>query len=184
MFEQFLAVFFAVGLAEFGDKTQLAALALSAKYKDRLQVIAGASLAFFLATALAVALGGFLGSTLNPAAVKTASAVVFIAFGAYSLFSKDEGGKAKIKDSKGAFFSSLALIFIMEIGDKTNLANFFFASIYNPFLVLAAALCAEVLLTVIAVYFGGLISRKISHSTTKKVSALLFILIGLATLLL
>jgi len=183
LLEQFAVVFLAVSLAELGDKTQLAAIALAAKYKEHLHIIAGSALAFTAATALAVAIGGLWGSVLNAAIIKSVSGLFFIALGVHSLLAKEEREKTKV-DGRSAFLASLALIFTMEIGDKTNIANILFASFYNPLVVLCAAVLAEVSLTALAVLSARALSCRLSHDRLRLASALLFILTGAAVLLL
>ncbi|MEM4389721.1 MAG: TMEM165/GDT1 family protein [Candidatus Micrarchaeia archaeon] len=183
MLEQFAVVFLTVALAEFGDKTQLAALALSAKYRKPLQIAAGSALAFLAATALAVAIGRIWGANLPAHIIKSVSGLAFIVFGVHSMLSREKGERANVHAGGSAFLASLFLIFTMEIGDKTNIANILLASLYNPIVVLAAALTAEVFLTLLAVYSARALFKKISRETTRRAAALLFILIGAAALI-
>lgn len=83
-----LATFGTVFLAEMGDKTQLAALILTAETGAPLSVLVGASLALFTATLIGVAVGGLISQWVAQEWIKRTAAVVFIAIGAIMLLGK------------------------------------------------------------------------------------------------
>jgi putative Ca2+/H+ antiporter (TMEM165/GDT1 family) len=85
--------FLLIAVAEFGDKTQLAVIALSAKYGAPIQVFLGAMLGFALLTALGVVLGKIISQYISARYIKTAAALIFIAFGLLFLFQALNGAK-------------------------------------------------------------------------------------------
>jgi putative Ca2+/H+ antiporter (TMEM165/GDT1 family) len=84
----FWVTFGTVFLAEMGDKTQLAALTLTAEKGTPLAVFAGACSALFLATLLGVMLGGVLAQFIPPAVIKKAAGVAFVVIGGLILLGK------------------------------------------------------------------------------------------------
>lgn len=83
-----LATFGLIFLAELGDKTQFAALCLSADSKSRLAVFLGASLALVTSALLAVLLGAFLARCFPPHIIKTVGGVLFIVMGVIMLITR------------------------------------------------------------------------------------------------
>jgi Ca2+/H+ antiporter, TMEM165/GDT1 family len=84
----FWVSFGTVFLAEMGDKTQLAALTLTAEKGTPLTVLAGACSALFLATLLGVLLGGILTQFISPSVIKKAAGLVFVVIGGLILLGK------------------------------------------------------------------------------------------------
>lgn len=82
---QFAIVFTSFFLAELGDKTQLAAFALSAKYGAPFQVWLGATLAMVGVNGLGILAGRGLKNVFPEKMVKLAGAAVFILFGLWTL---------------------------------------------------------------------------------------------------
>lgn len=179
-----IATAFAVNLlAELGDKTQLAVLALSAKSRQRWHVLFGAVAALGLATLLAVLIGNAVAGFVEQNVLKTIAAIAFIGFGAYTWFSK-EGKEGRVKKDKSALVSSFALVFLMELGDKTQLANMVLASTFNALGVFVGALAALSMLTASAVFLGGEVAKRIEREKVRLASAAVFVLVGLTLLLL
>lgn len=179
MLEEMGVVFAANFLAELGDKTQLAVLALSARNKDHNAVLLGSVGGLCLATLLAIVAGAFISKLFDASLLKTASGVIFIAFGAYSLLSKEEDD-GKVGDGSNPLVSSFVLLFLMELGDKTQLANLLFASAFEPLPAFIGAAAALAILSAIAVYFGKGVAGRFGHKTIRAASSIAFILIGIA----
>ncbi len=171
-----------IGLAELGDKSQLSILLLSSKTKRHFQLLVGVMLAFLIADGLAVAAGAWIGNAVPVSLLRIASAAVFIAFGLIMLMKKEKEN-AEDGHSKNAFMSGFLLIFIAELGDKTQLATGLFAAKYNAIFVLAGVMIALLLLSITAIYAGKIAAKKISRKKVSKISGILFILIGLSFLL-
>ncbi|MFH0863401.1 MAG: TMEM165/GDT1 family protein [Candidatus Altiarchaeota archaeon] len=152
----------AVGLAELGDKTQIAILLMSSKTKQRLRMLLGVMLAFAVVDGLAVLAGSFLSMHLPMQLIRTASAAVFILFGLLMLREgkdKDEG----TNEMKNPLVSGFTIIFLMELGDKTQIAAGLLATKYDPLMVFAGALTALMALSATAAYFGKMISERINR---------------------
>ena len=87
-FKAMVSVFTVVFLAELGDKTQLAILGLASESKGLVSVFLGAAAAMILATVLAVAFGGMIGTYFPAKVVHALAGSAFIVIGALMLFGK------------------------------------------------------------------------------------------------
>jgi putative Ca2+/H+ antiporter (TMEM165/GDT1 family) len=79
------SAFLMIFLAELGDKTQLSTFAFASQSKSPLSVFLGASLALVLSSLIGVALGGLIGRFVPERVMKVLAAVVFLAFGVWTL---------------------------------------------------------------------------------------------------
>ncbi|MEJ2071745.1 MAG: TMEM165/GDT1 family protein [Syntrophobacterales bacterium] len=84
----FWVTFGTIFLAEMGDKTQLAALTLTADKGTPVTILAGACLALFLATLLGVAVGGMVSHYVPPGIIKKAAGLAFVVIGGLILLGK------------------------------------------------------------------------------------------------
>ncbi len=179
MIQDILVPFIAVGIAELGDKTQLAVLALSSRTRKYLELLFGVILAFAVADGLAVLLGGFVASAIPQAYIKLASGILFVAFGIGMLKSGAE--KVEKLGMKNVFLTSFTIVLVSEMGDKTQISSALFAAQFNPFLVFIGIIAALSLLSLAAVFIGKLLVSRISREKVTIVSALIFIAIGAIT---
>ncbi len=183
--EGFILPFATVALAELGDKTQLAMLALSSKTRSHLALFGGAMAAFSLTTLLAVVFGGFISTSIPQEWIKIAGGLLFIAFGVLSLKAAFDGKEGDEKmELKSPFFTAFSLIFISELGDKTQLSAAVFASKYDQMQVFAGAILALALLTAMAIYAGKFVSERVDRKSLSLAAGALFILMGAAFALL
>lgn len=173
--------FITIGLAEIGDKTQLALFCLASKTRAHLSLLLGALLAFILNDGLAIALGGLVSRVIPLTCIKILAGMVFIGFGIFTIFRPgDEVAECELKRP---FLTSFTMIFISEMGDKTQIATALFAASYNPFLVFAGVICALGLLSVAAIYLGQFLFPRIEPRIRSYLAGAMFILIGLWQLL-
>jgi putative Ca2+/H+ antiporter (TMEM165/GDT1 family) len=179
--EDFLLPFVTIALAEIGDKTQLAVLCLSSKTKRHAELLGGTILAFALSSGLASLFGGMVSQYVPLGLVKAAAGLLFIAFGIKTLLEKQDG-KEKC-GLKNPFASAFSMIFLAEMGDKTQLGTLAFATRFNPVLVFLGSLAALALLSVLAVYAGKFIAKRVDRATISKAAGALFIIIGAAFIL-
>ncbi len=179
MIQDILVPFVAVGIAELGDKTQLAVLALSSRTKKYLELLLGVILAFAVADGLAVLLGSLVASAVPQAYIKLGSGILFIAFGIGMLKSGAE--KVEKLGMKNVFLTSFTIVLVSEMGDKTQISSALFAAQFNPFLVFIGIIAALSLLSLAAVFIGKLLVSRISREKVTIVSALIFIAIGAIT---
>ena len=171
-----------VALAEFGDKTQLAAISLAARC-GALPVFFGAMLAVLLVDGLSVLLGGALAELLPKTWVSAGSGLVFIFFGVYTLLSRG-GGEVEIVDRKSAVVTSFSLIALMELGDKTQFASIALAARYgSPALVITGIALAYLLAMGTGVTLGAGLLKLVPARYLRICSSAIFILFGAACLL-
>jgi putative Ca2+/H+ antiporter (TMEM165/GDT1 family) len=122
-----LAAFGVAFLAELGDKTQLAALALATRY-PAWKVLAGVALGFAVLTGVGVAVGGALADALPEDLVTVAAGLLFIAFGTRELLELRTGEDDEDQDAveerrtRSAVLTSALTIGVAELGDKTQIA--------------------------------------------------------------
>jgi Ca2+/H+ antiporter, TMEM165/GDT1 family len=173
----------AIAIAELGDKTQLSVLLLSSKTTKHLQIFFGVLLAFLIVDGVAIAAGSWITMFIPVYYLKIVSGLVFILFGILILMNKDDE-EEKTKSYQNPFITSFFLILLTEWGDKTQIAAALFATRFNPVGILIGSMIALSILSVIAIFFGKLISERISKATINRVAAAVFILMGLAFLLL
>jgi len=174
-----LVPFIAISLAEMGDKTQLSVLLLSSRTREYSRLLLGVLLAFLIVDGIAILLGSWVTAFMPLDLLKAISAAVFIGFGALILRKNAE----QVEDAasfKGAFISGFSLIFVSEWGDKTQIASALFAAEYGPTKVLIGTMMALTLLSVMAIYLGQMISKRIDQRLITKVAGIVFIIIGIS----
>ncbi len=175
--EGFLTALVTVGLAELGDKTQLALFCLASKTRGYLQLFLGTLLAFALNDGIAVLLGGAVSRFIPLVYIKMLAGAIFIIFGLLSLVKSSE--ELLECDVKRPFFAAFSLIFISELGDKTQIAAALFAASYEPLPVFAGVMLALSILSLIAIYSGQFILSKIEARKRSYLVGALFLLLGL-----
>ncbi|MDC8760819.1 TMEM165/GDT1 family protein [Janthinobacterium fluminis] len=182
--EAFLVSSGIVALAEIGDKTQLLAFLLAAKFRKPLPIV----LAIFIATvanhAFAAAVGTWITSLLGPAALRWVLGLSFLAMAAWTLVPDqiDEGDTKLAK--YGVFLTTLIAFFVAEMGDKTQVATVALAARYSSlFAVVAGTTAGMMLANVPAVYLGEKIANRVPLRLVHGIAAAVFALLGLATLL-
>lgn len=179
--QELLIPFVAVGLAELGDKTQLAVLCLASKTRKYVQLLAGVLLAFAVADGLAILLGSFITERVPMVYIKVVSGIVFIAFGILTLL------KTKAEephcDLRQPFVSGFGLVLVSEMGDKTQIASGLFAAKFNAAMVLIGVMAALAVLSVTAVYLGRFLAPKANRRVVSRLAGAVFIVLGISALL-
>jgi putative Ca2+/H+ antiporter (TMEM165/GDT1 family) len=174
----FLTSFWLIALAEFGDKTQLTVIALSAMY-DRHKVFSGVVLAFALVTGLGVVVGDGLLRLVDPEYLRILAGLLFLVFGILILFSKMDSDTIESTRLASPFFSTFWMISIAELGDKTQLSAIALAAKYDsPVLVFGGAVLALVLISLLGIVAGRKLVEKVSMSKIKAVSGVMFVVFG------
>jgi len=168
-----------IGLAEFGDKTQLSIFLLSSKTKKHFHLLLGVMLAFLIVDGAAVLIGSWIINIVPIHLLRILSGIIFIIFGVLILRDKEVKGKSRLY-SRNSFLSGFALIFITEWGDKTQIASGIFATKYNLLMVLMGAMTALTLLSAVAIYLGKFISNKVDKKVLTKIAGTVFILMGIS----
>ena len=182
--EAFLISTGIVGLAEIGDKTQLLAFLLAAKFRKPLPIV----LAIFVATvanhAFAAAVGAWITSMLGPDVLRWVLGVSFLAMAAWTLI-PDKLDEDDTKLAKyGVFLTTLIAFFMAEMGDKTQVATVALAARYHDIVsVVLGTTFGMMLANVPAVYLGDKIANRVSLRLVHGIAALVFAVLGVATLL-
>lgn len=174
----FFVAFFAILLAEMGDKSQIVTLTLSTRFPPK-QVVAGALGALAVLTALAVILGDFMANLFPETTVLVAGGVFFFAVGAWMLF-KEETPDGEVESPRhGVVTQTFAMIFLAELGDKTQLTVIALTAAYGaPLPVFLGAMGAQLVNHGGAAYLGSRYLSRLPGRTIKIVSALLFFVFG------
>lgn len=182
-----------VFLAELGDKTQLAVVAQTCRYRRPWTVFAGASAALAAATALGVAGGQVLGRAVPPSILQAAAALGFVVMG---LLMAREAWKSRRGDSSavcldgpeesacrwdwGAFLSTFGLLFVAELGDKTQLAVLALSGRSgSPWAVFCGGTLALVVVTALGVVGGDRLIRFVPERVLLAASAVAFVAMGI-----
>lgn len=174
----FLIPFITIALAEMLDKSQLAVLLLAGRYKTHTSLFLGVTLAFLALSALAVLAGSFVTGLIPQQVLQILAGILFILVGILSF--RHDADEEKIKASHGnAFMTGFSLLFLAELGDKTQLATAVFATQYNPLLVFFGAFLALSTLAFLALKVGKVLAKKLNKNLIHKGAGIIFILLGL-----
>ncbi len=182
--EAFLLSTGIVALAEIGDKTQLLSFILAAKFRKPWPICLGILVATLFNHALAGAIGSWLTTVLGPQALRWVLGVSFLAMAGWMLipdkFDESEARMPRL----GVFGTTLIAFFLAEMGDKTQIATVALAAQYQDFLAVVAGTTAGMMVAnVPAVFLGGRIAERMPVRLVHTVAAVVFALLGLATLL-
>ena len=174
-----------VALAEMGDKTQLLAFLLAARFKRPVPIIAGIFLATIVNHGLAGALGAWITTTLSPQTMRWVLGVSFLAMAAWTLIpDKIEGEETAMATRFGVFGATLVTFFMAEMGDKTQVATVAMAAHYqDAWKVVAGTTLGMMIADVPAVFLGDKLSAKLSLKWVHAAAALIFAAMGVATLM-
>ena len=172
-----------VALAEFGDKTQLLALLLAARFRKPLPIIAGITVATLANHAVAAALGSWVSSMLGPTLLRWLLGLSFIAMAAWILRPDQLDEPLSAGSRRGAFVTTLIAFFLAEIGDKTQIATVALAARYQASIaVILGTTLGMLLANVPAVLAGDRLARHVSLRWMRSIAAALFGVLGLLTL--
>lgn len=181
--EAFLVSTGIVALAEMGDKTQLLALLLAARFRKPWPIVAGILVATIANHALAGAAGAWVTTVLGPEALRWVLGLSFIAMAVWMLI-PDKVDDLASKDSPrfGVFGTTVVVFFLAEMGDKTQIATVMLAAQYNPYWVVVGSTLGMMLANAPVVWFGDAITRRVPIRTVHIVSAVVFAALGVAAL--
>ena len=180
MIHELLTAFSLIFVAEMGDKTQILAMAFATKYKVK-QVLMGIFIGSFLNHAIAVILGKGLSSLMqNVGIIKLIAAIAFIIFGLLSFKADDDEDDEKESKIKfGPVFTVAMAFFVGELGDKTQLTAFTYASTAtNPAIVLAGTVLGMIATGAIGIFLGMKLGKKIPELAIKMIAGTIFIFFG------
>ena len=173
-----------VALAEIGDKTQLLAFVLAAKFRKPVPIILAILFATILNHGLAALLGEWLSSLVSPQALRWVVGVSFIAMGAWILVPDKLEDEEVQFASWGVFAATFVAFFLAEIGDKTQVATVALAAHYQSLVLVVLGTTAGMMLAnVPAVLIGDRVNGKVSVRIVHMIAAGLFFVLGVMALL-
>ena len=184
--EAFLVSTGIVALAEMGDKTQLLALVLAARFRKPWPIVLGILVATVANHALAGALGTWVTTVLGPDVLRWVLGISFIAMAAWMLIpdTLDAGDAAGKAPRLGVFGTTVLAFFLAEMGDKTQIATVMLAAQYQTwFWVVAGTTLGMLLANAPVVWFGERITRLLPIRVVHLVSAAVFAVLGALALL-
>jgi Ca2+/H+ antiporter, TMEM165/GDT1 family len=174
-----------VALAEMGDKTQLLAFILAARFKKPVPIILGILLATLVNHGLAGALGAWITSVVSPDAMRWVLGLSFIGMAIWTLVpDKIEEEETQVALKLGVFGATLVTFFLAEMGDKTQIATVALAAHYGaPLLVVIGTTLGMLIADVPAVFVGNKFADKIPMKLVHSTAAGIFAIMGVLTLL-
>jgi len=173
-----------VAVGEIGDKTQLLALMLAARFRRPWPICAGILFATLLNHGLAGLLGGWVRSVMDPDVLRWALGISFLAIAAWAIKPDTlEEKDANPLSGYGVFAVTFVAFFLAEIGDKTQAATIALAARYdNLVAVIGGTTLGMLIADVPAVLLGGRASLKLPFKAIRYAAAALFAIIGIAIL--
>jgi len=180
MLEAFGVSTLLVAIAEIGDKTQLLAIVLAAKFRKPAPIILGIFAATLLNHALAATAGYFIADFLSGQWFRIAVGVAFLAMAAWALIPDKEDEGASSRTHGGVFLTTLVAFFLVEIGDKTQIATALLAARFQDIIAVTAGTTFGMMLAnAPAVYLGEAATRVVPLHVVRIAAAIVFVLIGL-----
>jgi putative Ca2+/H+ antiporter (TMEM165/GDT1 family) len=175
--------FLLVTATEMGDKTQLLALVLTARFRKPWVIMAGILAATILNHGLAAYAGQWVSRLLDPNTLKWVLALTFMAFAIWVLVPDKDDEKIH-SSSTSAFFVTLASFFMAEMGDKTQLATVALAARFGDILWVTVGTTLGMLVADgLAVFLGERITKVIPMKQMRWIASGLFMLSGILILL-
>lgn len=166
-------------VTEFGDKTMITAMCLSAQYRRPWVVLLATMIALTISTFIAIIIGIILSATIPVDILVYVSGFLFLGLGIYTL-ARSNSEEVEPCDTPSSFLSMVSLVLFSELGDKSQIAILALAvqSVF-PVMVFIGAIVGFLLLNVLAIFAGDRISGKVSIKSVKRAAGLLFILFGI-----
>jgi Ca2+/H+ antiporter, TMEM165/GDT1 family len=187
--EAFLISTGIVALAEIGDKTQLLALVLAARYRKPVPIILGILVATLANHALAGAAGAWISALIGPTAMRWILGLSFVAMAVWMLIPDELADEAAAGDRSstpafGVFGATLVAFFLLEMGDKTQLATVALAARYSSLAgVVMGTTLGMMLANVPAVLLGEVAAKKLPMQLVHRIAAAIFLVLGVSVLL-
>lgn len=182
--EAFLISTGIITLAEIGDKTQLLAFILAARFKKPLPIILGILFATLINHGLTAALGSWITATLGPVVLRWLLGISFIGMAIWTLIpDKIEEKETMIGQRLGIFGATLVTFFVAEMGDKTQIATVAMTAHFNlPLNVVLGTTLGMMIADVPAVFIGNKFADKIPLGLVHSIAAAIFAIMAMLTL--
>lgn len=183
--ESFLVSTGVVALAEIGDKTQLLAFLLAARFKKPLPIMLGILVATLINHGLAGFLGAWITAAVSPDILRWILGLSFIGMAIWTMIPDEiEQEETLIAGKFGIFGATLITFFLAETGDKTQIATITMAAHYGtPFMVVMGTTLGMLIADIPAVFAGEKLATRIPMKLVHSIAAAVFALLGVATLL-
>ena len=184
--EAFLVSTGIVALGEMGDKTQLLALLLAARFRKPLPIVLGILVATLANHAAAGLVGQWVASAMGPTVLRWVIGLGFLAMAGWMLIpdkldDEDSGGGLQ---RFGVFGTTVIAFFLAEMGDKTQIATVALAARYTELVaVVAGTTLGMMLANVPVVFLGDQVAKRVSMTVVHAIAALIFAVLGVLTLL-
>jgi Ca2+/H+ antiporter, TMEM165/GDT1 family len=182
--EAFLISTGVVALGEMGDKTQLLAILLAARFKRPWPIVWGILVATLVNHALAGAVGNWVATALGPQLLRWVIGLSFLAMAGWMLIpDKVDDAAAASPHRWGVWGTTVIAFFLAEMGDKTQIATVALAARYDDLLaVVAGTTLGMMLANVPAVFLGDVIAKRLSMRWVHGIAAVIFAVLGVLTL--
>ncbi|MGH8139172.1 MAG: TMEM165/GDT1 family protein [Steroidobacteraceae bacterium] len=182
--EAFLISAGVVALAEIGDKTQLFALVLAARFRRPIPIIAGILVATLANHGAAGAIGAWLSSVLTPAVMRWALILSFVSMAIWILVPDKYPQDGQPPPPRhGVFLTALVGFFLLEIGDKTQIATIALAAKYHALAaVVAGTTLGMMAVNVPAVLIGQAAANRLPLTLVRAIAAAIFAILGILML--
>ncbi len=168
-----------VALAEIGDKTQLLALLLAARYRKPVPIVLGILAATLLNHAFAAWFGAAVSQWLSPQVLRWIVVASFLAVALWTLKPDKLEENERRLPSHGAFLATCVAFFLAEIGDKTQVATVLLAAKYSPLWeVIAGTTLGMLLANVPVVALGSRFADRLPLRAARIAAALLFVVLA------
>jgi putative Ca2+/H+ antiporter (TMEM165/GDT1 family) len=169
-----------VALAEIGDKTMLLAIVLAARLRAPWQILAGIFAATIANHALAALVGREVAGLIDARWFRIAVALGFIAMAIWTLIPDKLDDDESFKQRGSAFVTTMVAFFIVEMGDKTQVATIALGAQYHSVLAVATGTTLGMMIANgPAVFLGEELVKRVSLKATRTAAALLFLALGL-----
>ena len=173
-----------VTLAEMGDKTQLLAFLLAAKFKKPVPIILGILFATILNHGLAGLLGTWITHLLSPEVLRWVLGSSFIGMALWTMVPDKIDDEASLGLKSGVFMTTLITFFLAEMGDKTQVATVAMAAHYpSPMMVVIGTTLGMMLADVPAVFLGNTFAKKLPLKLIHSIAAAIFFVMGVLVFL-
>lgn len=183
--EAFLVSTGVVALAEIGDKTQLLALLLAAKFRKPIPIVLGILAATVVNHALAGAVGSWLMGLIGPDVMRWILGISFIAMAGWMLIpDKLDEDDARFSERFGVFGATLLAFFLAEMGDKTQIATVALAAKFTDYWwVIAGTTLGMMLANAPVVWIGDKAAKALPVALVHRIAAAIFAVLGVLALL-
>ena len=173
-----------VAVAEIGDKTQLLALMLAARFRRPLPIVLGILTATLANHALAGLAGAWVRHNVPPEYLRWLLAASFLAVAVWALVpDREQGAEAELPHGSAVFVATFIAFFLTEMGDKTQIATVMLAAQFDNLVsVVAGTTLGMLAADVPAVYLGRIATARIPLRAMRMLAAALFAALALAAL--